>query len=172
MSTPWLRAVCWANLLWVRMIPRHLCIIGQIFCLFCVKAMFVCFYKYPWILQHTSSQALSWPLSLFKQPDSPKKNFSSNGRFSKKLLLEPKKFYQKPLPPPASLTQWVASRNWVSTARPTQPALLVGAPCTSQILPQVSLVDLSVIRHFLRQKITTRHLSPKRTVKGRVFVSR
>ena len=43
MSTPWLRAVCWANLLWVRMIPRHLCIIGQIFCLFCVKAMFVCF---------------------------------------------------------------------------------------------------------------------------------
>ena len=41
------------------------------------------FYKYPWILQHTSSQALSWPLSLSKQPDSPK-NFSSNRRFCKK----------------------------------------------------------------------------------------
>ena len=100
------------------------------------------FYKYPWSLQHTSSQALSWPLSLSKQPDSPK-NFSSNRRFSKKTSLEPKKFYQKPLPPPASLTQWVASRNWVSTARPTQqPALLVGAPCTSHIRPKLSLNNL------------------------------
>ena len=141
MSTPWLRAVCWANLLWVRMIPRHLCIIGQIFCLFCVRAMFVCFYKYPRSLQHTSSQALSWPLWLSKQTDSPKKLLFEPKIF-KKLLLEPKKFYQKPLPPPASLTQWVASRNWVSTARPTQPALLVGAPCTSQILPKLSLNNL------------------------------
>ena len=63
-------------------------------------------------------------------------------KFFKKLLLEPTKFYQNPLPPSASLTQWVVSRNWVSTARPTQPALLVGAPWTSHILTKLSLNNL------------------------------
>ena len=151
MSTPWLRAVCWANLLWVRMIPRHLCIIGQIFCLFCVKAMFVCFTN---ILESCNTpprkpcrghcHSLSNPTrqKTFLRTEDFQKKTSLEPKKFKKLLLKPKKFYQKPLPPPASLTQWVMSRNWVSTARPTQPALLVGAPCTSHIRPKLSLNNL------------------------------
>ena len=141
MRTPWLRPDCWASLLCVRMIPRHL-FLSHIkkFCLQCDGSAVCCLLTQLMLVFKIVCEPPCepcgghfrslWVLQLLEDVFriKSKVSFEKIGFQEKRLSLSLSSLSLS-LSPRRLLAQWVASRNWVSA--PTQPALPRGGHPTT-----------------------------------------